>query len=155
MTEVTPGPVLFCFDGSDGSLRALADGGVLLAPRSAVVLTVWETISTRLALSGGFLGYVADEDELDSEEESAARDAAHRGALRAEQRGWTAVARVENAPIAVWQTIVEVADGVDASLIVCGARGRNAAKRALLGSVAEAVLHHSHRPTLIAPQPAG
>jgi len=54
----------------------------------------------------------------------------------------------------VWQRVVEVADEIDASLIVCGARGRNAAKRALVGSVSEAVLHHSHRPTLITPEPA-
>jgi len=46
---------------------------------------------------------------------------------------------VENAGLSVWQTVVAVADEIDASLIVCGARGRNGLKRAMLGSVAEAV----------------
>lgn len=148
------GLVLFCFDGSDGSLRALSDGGALLVRRAAVVLTVWETITTQLAYSGGFgFGYVRDEGELDAQEEVAAWQAAERGVLTAEGHGWQATGRVENAPVAVWRTVVMVADEIDASLIVCGARGRNAAKRALLGSVAEAVLHHSHRPTLIALQP--
>lgn len=146
------GPVLFCFDGSEGSARALTDGGALLDRRVAVVLTVWETVATRLATSGFGFGYVPDESELDSQQERAARDAAKFGASTAEQHGWEATAQVENAPVCVWQTVVAVAEEIDASLIVCGARGRNAAKRALLGSVAEAVLHHSHRPTLIAPQ---
>ena len=34
--------VLLCFDGSDGAAAAIARAGVLLAPRSATVLTVWE-----------------------------------------------------------------------------------------------------------------
>jgi nucleotide-binding universal stress UspA family protein len=122
-------------------------------PRAAVVLTVWETIATQLIASGAFVGYVADEGEIDDQEQAAARGAVDRGVLTAEAAGWQATGRIELAPAAVWQTVVAVADEIDASIIVCGARGRNAAKRALLGSVAEAVLHHSHRPTLIAPQP--
>ncbi len=112
------GPVLFCYDASDGSLRTLPD-----------------------------------ESELDAREEATARRAAAGGVEIAERHGWVATARVERAEEAVWQTVVWVAEEIDAPLIVCGPRGRNAAKRALLGSVAEAVLHHSHRPTLIAPQP--
>jgi hypothetical protein len=49
------GPVLFCFDGSDGSreaLRAAAD--LINRPVDVVVLTVWETVATRLALAGAF-----------------------------------------------------------------------------------------------------
>ena len=68
---------------------------------------------------------------------------------------WNAEARVENSATTVWQTVVEVVDEIDALLIVLGARGRNAAKRALLGRVAEAVSHHAHRPPLIAPEPHG
>ena len=117
------------------------------------MLTVWETAATQVATSGFGFGYIPDEGPLDSHEERAARDAARRGAMTAEQRGWEATARVERAPVCVWQTVVSVADELDASLIVCGARGLSAAKRAMLGSVAEAVLHHSHRLTLIAPQP--
>ena len=151
------GPVLFCFDGSDGSLRALRDGGGLLRPGAAVVLTVWEAVATQLATgSFGFtagVSYLPDETELDAREEAAARQAVAGGVEIAERHGWEATARVERAVEPVWQTVVWVAEEINASLIVCGARGRNAAKRALVGSVAECVLHHSHRPTLIAPQP--
>jgi nucleotide-binding universal stress UspA family protein len=129
----------------------------LLAPRDAVVLTVWETVAMRLMAGGLNVGlggsYVFDEGDLDRHEESTARQAAEQGAQAAQQRGWNAQARAEQAEAAVWLTIIQAADEVDASLIVCGARGLNPVKRAVLGSVSEAVLHHSHRPTLISPQP--
>ena len=49
------GPVLFCFDGSDGSREAMRAAADLIdRPVDAVVLTVWETIATRLALAGAF-----------------------------------------------------------------------------------------------------
>lgn len=125
----------------------------MLVPRPAVVLTVWETIATQLSSTGSLgLTYIPDEGDLDTQEEAAARQAAERGVEAATSRGWPATGRVENASLAVWQTVVDVADELDASLIVCGARGRNAAKRALLGSVSEALLRHSHRPVLIAPE---
>jgi nucleotide-binding universal stress UspA family protein len=151
------GPVLFCFDGSAGSRAAIATAAELLAPRDAVVLTVWETVAMRLMAGGLNTGlgasYIADEDDLDRREETTAREAADQGAHAGQERGWDAKARTEQAEVAVWQTLIQAADEVDASLIVCGARGLNPVKRAILGSVSEAVLHHSHRPTLISPQP--
>ena len=56
MTEDTlSGPVLFCFDGSDGSRGAMrAAANLIKTPVDAVVITVWETVATRLALSGAF-----------------------------------------------------------------------------------------------------
>jgi nucleotide-binding universal stress UspA family protein len=153
----TAGPILFCFDGSEGSRQALAEAAALLVPRAAVVLSVWETITVRLMTTGFFpatgMSYVADEGDLDAQEEAAARQAAQDGARVANDHGWVATARVENAELAIWRTIVEVADEIDASLIVSGARGLNTVKRAIIGSVSEAVLHHSHRPTLITTQP--
>jgi nucleotide-binding universal stress UspA family protein len=150
------GPVLFCFDGSVGSRAALETASELLAPRDAVVLTVWETVAMRLMAGGLNTGlggsYIADEGDLDRREENTARQAADQGAHAAQERGWDAAARTEQAGVAVWLTVVQVADEIDASLIVCGARGLNRVKRAILGSVSEAVLHHSHRLTLISPQ---
>jgi len=147
------GPVLFCFDGSTGSLSALTAGGALIRPQAAVVLTVWETLATQLVASGSAFTYVPEEGDFDAREEAAAWDAARQGAAAAESHGWPVTPRVENAPVAVWRTVVDVADELGASLVVCGSRGRNPAKRALLGSVSEAVLHHCRRPTLIAPEP--
>ena len=39
-------PVLLCFDGSDDAATAIAQAAELLAPRRAVVLTVWEPVAT-------------------------------------------------------------------------------------------------------------
>ena len=152
-THQPAGPVLFCFDGSDGSRLALAQAAALLAPREAVVLSVWETVAIRLA-TGGLLPisgmtYISDEGDLDAREQAAAQKAADEGAAAATEQGWHASARIANADLATWRTIVDIADEIDASLIVLGARGLNLAQRAMIGSVSEAVLHHGHRPTLI------
>jgi hypothetical protein len=45
--EGEAGPsVLLCFDGSDDAATAIARAAELLAPRTAVVLTVWEPVAT-------------------------------------------------------------------------------------------------------------
>jgi nucleotide-binding universal stress UspA family protein len=52
-----------------------------------------------------------------------------------------------------WGAIVEVADELDAGLVVCGTRGLSGIRGLVLGSVSGAVLHHARRPVLIAPEP--
>lgn len=152
----TAAPVLFCFDGSAGSRHALEEAGRLLAPRRAVVLTVWPTVAARLAsdaFTGASMAYVANEQELDSSEEAAARETAEEGAAAASAQGWEAIPRVDVAREAIWRTVVDTADALDAALVVCGARGLNPIQRAILGSVSDAVLHHTRRPALIVHQP--
>ena len=147
-------PTLFCYDGSEPSLRALASVGHLLAANDAVVLTVWQPLSSRLAESGGFGVFALEQEgDLDLQEQAAARDAAQDGARRARERGADAIARVEEADDGVWRTIIEVADEIDAGLIVCATRGRGSVKSALLGSTSRAVLQHAGRPVLISPEP--
>lgn len=148
------GPTLICYDGSEGSLSALHSVGQVLSPQRVVVLTVWRTLAERLASTGGFGAFtIDDEGEVDSEEEAAARQAAEDGARRARERGFEATARIEESPTVVWKTIVDVANELDAELIVCGTRGRGVTESILLGSTSHGVLHHSGRPVLIAPQP--
>jgi nucleotide-binding universal stress UspA family protein len=152
---VPGGPTLFCYDGSDASARALAAAAQVLAPHSeAVVLTVWQPLTARLAESGGFGVFALDdEDEIDTQERVAALQAAQQGAKRATELGYSASARIEEATTGVWRTIVDVADELDAALVVCGTRGRGSVRSALLGSVSHDVLQHAHRPVLIAPAP--
>ena len=93
MTGASPvSPVLFCFDGSDGSREAMRAAADLIArPVDAVVLTVWETVATRLALAGAFAaGSTTGGADLDAEEESYARSVAEEGALRAGEHGYNA-----------------------------------------------------------------
>ncbi len=145
-------PVLFCYDGSDGSRTALASAGELIKPADAVVLVVWTPAVVQLARAGSFLVAVPNEGEIDDQEAAAARQIAEEGAARARERGYNASARVEQASESVAATIEGIAHEIDAGLVVCGQRGRGAIGSALLGSVSHALATHTKRPLLIAPQ---
>lgn len=149
------GPTLACFDGSEGSRLAMRAGSAIVGPREVVVLTTWQPLSTQLAAAGGFGGYTAGdpEEEVDTAEEQAAREAAEDGAAHGRELGFDASARVERSDGPAWQTICRVADEIDAELIICGTRGRNPLRSALLGSTSHGVLAHSHRPVLVVPEP--
>jgi nucleotide-binding universal stress UspA family protein len=77
---------------------------------------------------------------------------AEEGAAGARQRGYNASARIAQANESVATTIDEIAQEIDAGLVVCGQRGRGAIGSALLGSVSHALAAHTKRPVLIAPQ---
>jgi nucleotide-binding universal stress UspA family protein len=145
-------PVLFCYDGSDGSKKALAAAVELIKPADAVVLVVWTPAALQLARAGSFLVAVPNEGEIDEQEAGIARQLAEDGASGARRRGYNASARIAQANESVAKTIDEVAQEIDAGLVVCGQRGRGAIGSALLGSVSHALAAHAKRPVLIAPQ---
>ena len=145
-------PVLFCFDGSDGSRTALTAAAEWITPTDAVVLTVWTPAAIQLARAGSFVVAIPNEGEVDEQEAASAKQIAEDGAAAARTRGYNAVARVAQAGESVVRTIEEIADEIDAGLILCGQRGRGALGSALLGSVSHALAAHTKRPVLIAPQ---
>jgi nucleotide-binding universal stress UspA family protein len=155
MTDgIQSGPVLFCFDGSDGSraaMRAAVD--LVERPVEAVVLTVWETIATRLALAGSFVaGDTTLSGDVDAREETYAKSVAEEGALRATEHGYQASAMARESYDGFAKAILDVADEVSARLIVCGQRGRGVLRSTLLGSVSHTLAAHTRRPILIAPE---
>jgi nucleotide-binding universal stress UspA family protein len=145
-------PVLFCYDGSDGSKTALAAAVELIKPGDAVVLAVWMPAAVQLAQAGSFVVSVPNEGEIDEQEAGIARQIAEEGAAGARKRGYNASARIAQANESVARTIDEIAQEIDAGLVVCGQRGRGAIGSALLGSVSHALAAHTKRPVLIAPQ---
>jgi len=145
-------PVLFCYDGSDGSKTALGAVIELIKPADAVVLVVWMPAAVQLARAGSFVVAVPNEGEIDAQEADRARQIAEEGAAAARERGYNASARIAEANESVARTIDEIAQEIDAGLIVCGQRGRGALGSALLGSVSHALAAHTKRPVLIAPQ---
>ena len=146
-------PVLFCYDGSEGSKAALSVAvELVMHPADAVVLVVWTPIAVQLARGGSLLVAVPNEGELDEEEIAAAQRLADEGAEGAKMRGYNASARIAEANESVAKTISEVAREIDARLIVCGQRGRGAIASAILGSVSHQLSAHAERPVLIAPQ---
>jgi nucleotide-binding universal stress UspA family protein len=148
-------PVLFCYDGSEGSKAALSVAvEVVMHPADAVVLVVWTPIAVQLARGGSLLAAVPNEGQLDEEEIAAAQRLADAGAETLRGRGYNASGRVAEATQSVATTINEVAREIDACLIVCGQRGRGAFASAVLGSVSHQLSAHAERPVLIAPQHA-
>jgi nucleotide-binding universal stress UspA family protein len=146
-------PVLFCYDGSEGSKAALRVAAELVMhPTDAVILAVWTPVAIQLARGGSLLAVVPNEGELDDEESAAAQRIADEGAAGAQSRGYNASARIAEATESVAKTIAEVASEIDARLIVCGQRGRGAFASAVLGSVSHQLSAHTQRPVLIAPE---
>jgi nucleotide-binding universal stress UspA family protein len=146
-------PVLFCYDGSDGSRTALRSAIEWIKPAAdAVVLTVWTPAEVQLARAGSFIVAIPNEGEVDQQEAEFAQRIAEEGAAGCRTRGYNAVARVAQSEQSVAKTIDDVAEEIDAGLIVCGQRGRGAVGSALLGSVSHALAAHTRRPVLIAPQ---
>jgi len=147
------GPVLFCYDGSEDSRAALAAAGELIArPVPVVALTVWQTAAELLAQAGGFAVGFGDERQFDAEETKLAWEVAEEAAARGREHGYEATPRVEQATEGAARAIIDVANELDARLVVCGRRGRGFVKSTLLGSTSQAVLAHSGRPVLIVPK---
>lgn len=144
-TAGAPGPVLFAYDGSELAKLAIDEAArQLRTQRDALVVTVWEPFNVQ------FVPVVAAHLDASAAEDirRAAEQAATDGAALAEAAGFRAQ------PIAVrrsptWTGLVEVADQRDASLIVLGSHGRRGLSRAVIGSVAAAVVQHSQRSVLI------
>jgi nucleotide-binding universal stress UspA family protein len=146
-------PVLFCYDGSEGSKAALSMAvELVIHPIDAVALVVWTPIALQLARGGSLLAAVPNEGQMDEEEIAAAQQLAEAGAEVLRSRGYNASGRVAQADESVAKTISDVAREIDASLIVCGQRGRGALLSALLGSVSHQLSAHAERPVLIVPQ---
>jgi nucleotide-binding universal stress UspA family protein len=145
-------PVLFCYDGSEGSKSALAAAADLIVhPADVVVLTVWMPLAVRLARGGSLMTLMPTEGEADEQEAAAAQLIADEGAADGRRHGYNARARIAEAPESVAKTIAGVADEIDAGLIVCGQRGLGPMRSALLGSVSHALSARAQRPVLIAP----
>lgn len=149
------GPVLLCFDGSDGATTAIAAAGELLAPRDAVVVTVcepvavWEPYDPGALLSAGVATLGADALGLDEIANQLAQDKLERGVELAQRAGFHARGQIERGK--TWHAICEAAAELDASTIVLGARGLSRVESMLLGSVSAAVLVHARRPVLVIP----
>lgn len=143
MASVGRGPILLCYDGSDGSRRAVEWTGLLLPGAEAIVLHLWE--------SPAVAGVFAHPAGAAMAERETAIAIANEGVELARGAG------LQAHPLAAgigasWQSILAVAREEKARLIVTGARGVTAA-HAVLGSVSQGVTQHAHIPVLVVPPP--
>jgi nucleotide-binding universal stress UspA family protein len=146
--------ILIAYDGSDDAKAAIAFAGGLFRGQPAVVLTVWERLAMTSARASAGLMMTIDQSGMEDEAiGQAMSELAQRGADLAREAGLDAVPRCDVDSVAVWSTIVDVADELDATLIVTGTRGLGGVRSLLLGSTSDRVLHHAHRPVLVVPGP--
>jgi nucleotide-binding universal stress UspA family protein len=144
---------LICYDGSTSAQRALSVAASALDGAPVVLLNIWNSPDRVLADSFGVtehdtgVGYR----QLEELAERRAAEVLADGEARAARLGFSVSSRQEVNRSSVWQTILDIADEVDANLIVTGTHGRTAVQTGLLGSVSNALVHHSHRPVLVVP----
>ncbi|WP_188189053.1 universal stress protein [Nonomuraea sp. SYSU D8015] len=140
--------ILVAYDGSSDARTAIEFAAKHLAAEPTLVLTVWEPLLVQLK-KYPLAALVPDtSDEAQAQAEQHAKEGAELAiASGLADVTYRAVADNES----IWKTIVDVADEIDASLIVTGSRGLAGVRSVLLGSVSNHVLHHAHRPTLIVP----
>jgi nucleotide-binding universal stress UspA family protein len=147
------GPVVLCFDGSQEAANAIAGAGRLLGGRDAVVLTVsepielWTPYDPATILDAPLGKLVSDSVGLAEIAEEVALKSVERGVALADAAGFRARGRTARGT--AWKEICELAEELDASVIVLGARGRSRIRSALLGSVSATVSVHAERPVLI------
>ena len=145
--------ILLCYDGSDTAKRAITAAHGLLGDVALTVMYVWES-PVGLFVPDPFSGIEGWSTAQVAEIEVVIRERAGRllaeGVSLAGDEGFTATARLEESTGSSWRTIIDVADELDASLIVLGTHGVSGV-RAVLGSVSTAVTHHAKRPLLLVP----
>ena len=150
--------MLLCFDGSDDAVAAIRKAGEILAPRAAVVLTVWEPVASwapydpATILSAPLSRLASNALHLDEILRDVAREQVERGTRLANEAGFQAEERLQEGK--PWRSICQVADELDTEPIVLGARGLGRVESALLGSVSSAVIFHAKRPVLVVPHQA-
>jgi nucleotide-binding universal stress UspA family protein len=146
--------MLIAFDGSEDSRRAIEFAASHVRPEPAVVLTVWEPQFTQAAWPPTAEPAPPVREGEHWPEELDAERLAREGARLAIEAGMTEVRpHAERGTGPVWTTIVDIAEELDATLIVTGSRGLSRVRSLLLGSVSNRVLHHTRRPVLIVPSP--
>lgn len=118
---VDTGPVVVASDGSAGAEHAAVVSAALFPGRDLFRVTVEGREQSR--------GTGADDDR----------------SVRIPLRRRPGSAR------AVAATLAEYAGERAAAVVAVGSRGRSGSRELLLGSVAKAVLHHTHRPVLVVP----
>jgi nucleotide-binding universal stress UspA family protein len=153
------GPLIIGYDGSDGFDDVLRRAAPLLAPRSALVVVVWEAgVAYELfALPHDVMPaplHVATAVQLDRALYEGAQRLAQKGAEMAREAGFEAEGLAVADERTVADTLVHLAEEREAVGILVGARGRGLS-RLVLGSTSEGVVRRAHCPVVVVRREAG
>ncbi len=136
------GTVIWATDGSDVADAALEEALQLMHPGGKLFAVHVDQRMVGGRASG--LSYLPDEDDRVTK----IRDRV--GELQSQGLEVEAVICVTHATIA--KVIAEIATDVDADVIVCGTRGLGTIPGAVLGSVAQRLLHVAPCPVVVVPE---
>jgi nucleotide-binding universal stress UspA family protein len=140
--------ILICWDGSEDSERAVDTAAALFGSRDAVVLNVGPAMT--FAESTAATMPLAPGAAFEGLNQAGAVEQAEAGAAHARRAGLNAHPRGTLATT-TWEGIVDVADELDAAVIVIGSRGLHGLHEFATGSVSHDVATHARRPVLIVP----
>ncbi|QDQ98496.1 universal stress protein [Tomitella fengzijianii] len=147
--------IVIAYDGTENARRAIRYAGRFLAAERAILVTVWEPMVRQAARMSGLSGMMQPDwlpdDDTEDIAHVEAREVAEEGLKLAADAGLQAEARCIESGTTVWTTIVEIADELDADVIVTGTRGTTGLRSLIHSSTADQVLRHSHRPVMIVP----
>ena len=146
------GTAVFAYDGSEDAQRALTVARDVFQVDRAIIVHV------RVLPPPVIIGSDPEAGEFGSRDDVTERQAdrvAADGVEAATRAGFEAEAVVDTADsmTGVWRTVIDVAEKRDASVIVAGHRGLSRLQSALLGSVSNGLVNHSHIPVLVVPRP--
>ncbi|GGQ84578.1 universal stress protein [Couchioplanes caeruleus subsp. azureus] len=144
------------FDGSPAASAAIEVGARLFPGARAWIAHLWEPPFASETLRRRLWSGTANVDEyVDAIEREGAREAervAGVGVTLAEAAGLRAEALVERGYGGDGVQFAQLAEKVDAEVVVVGSRGLGGT-RAVLGSVSDMVVHYAQRPVLVVPHP--
>ena len=145
MTNAT---ILICYDGTDEARHAIDCAARLLGPRRAIVLDVAPilTMSESLAMTAS----VVPGNAFMELNEDDARTRAAEGTQFARRAGFEADPRIDVSE-PTWQSIVDIADELNAAAIVMGTRALGGSRELFEGSVSHDVIRHAGRPVIVIP----
>ena len=136
--------IIIGYDGSEGAKGAIEFAGKYFSDRDAIVVTAFEDWPP--AVHG-------DTVQIDDATRAKAGATAEEGAALARQAGIKAEPHTVYAAEKAWQSIIDVADKLDAGLIVVGSHGYNGLRPLVLGSISHQLAHHAHQPVVAVPTP--
>lgn len=146
------GPIIVAYDGSPASEAALTEAAALLAPRQAVIVTVWkEGIGLRAIEPPEHLPPapldVRTAGEVDHSMAERAQRLAEHGAGLAREAGLdaAALAVAEEVDVPVSETVVDVAERRRAAAIAVGSHGHGGA----VGAISRDVIRHARCPVVV------
>ena len=153
--------LLTAYDGSPSAATAVRAAASLFGDARASVATVPSGPTVRAGTAVPALPHMSPTaaqqaiDELRAEARRQADATAEPAVGQARMLGLDAEPVTVRPSAPAWAALLDAAHRLGADVLICGTRGRGAFARALLGSTASSLLHHTDVPLLVVPDGGG